>query len=184
MSGEPQPRRPDLALDAAAATEMLRHGFAGRLAAVGADGYPYCVPLLYVWLDGQVYVHGTSTRGHLRSCIEHAVKVCFELDEPGEIFAYGRFECDSTVAYRSVILFGTIRVIEDEPDKQRFCDALMAKYAKPEWQRPKSFYPRLGGISVYAVTVERMTCKAIALPGIAEQWPAKDRTKTPHARPV
>jgi len=28
-----------------------------------------------------------------------------------------------------------------------------------------------------------MTGKEVALPDISEQWPAKDRTKTPDARP-
>jgi nitroimidazol reductase NimA-like FMN-containing flavoprotein (pyridoxamine 5'-phosphate oxidase superfamily) len=182
MSGETILRRSELAMDAAAAAEFVAQGFAGRLATIGADGYPYCVPLLYVWLDGQIYLHGTSASGHLRRNIDHAHKVCFEIDEPGAVYAYGRFECDTTLSYRSVILFGTVRIIEDVTLKQRFCDALMAKYAAAEWQRPKSFYPRLGGITVYAVAIERVTGKAIALPGIAEQWPAKDRTKTPAAR--
>jgi hypothetical protein len=184
MSGEPQQRRKDLAIDAGAAEEMLARGFSGRLATIGADGYPYCMPMLYVWLDGELYLHGTSERGHLRRNIDFASKVCFEIDEPSEVFAYGRFECDTGLAYRSVILFGSIRVIDDVAGKQRFCDALMAKYAKAEWQRPKSFYPRLGHIAVYAVTIARLTGKAVALPGVAEQWPAKDRSKTPNARPA
>ena len=70
-------------------------GFAGRLATVSEDGYPYCVPLLYVWADGQVFLHGTSARGHLRRNVEREPRVCFEIDEPDEVFDYGRFECDS-----------------------------------------------------------------------------------------
>jgi hypothetical protein len=31
--------------------------------------------------------------------------------------------------------------------------------------------------------VERMTGKERLLPEISEQWPAKDNTRTPHARP-
>jgi hypothetical protein len=38
-------------------------------------------------------------------------------------------------------------------------------------------------ITVYAISVERMTGKEMALPALSEQWPAKDRTKTPNARP-
>jgi hypothetical protein len=38
-------------------------------------------------------------------------------------------------------------------------------------------------ITVYAMTVERMTGKERLLPELSERWPAKDRTKTPNARP-
>ena len=183
MSTAPRVRRSDWVLAEAAARETLAQGFCGRLATVGADGYPYCVPLLYVWMDGEVWVHNTKARGHLRSNVEHEARVCFEIDEPGEVFAYGRFECDSSVAYRSVILFGRIRVIEVRAEKQRFCEGLMAKYAKPGWDRPKGFFPRLDDITVYAIAVERLTGKALPLPAMAQQWPATDMTKTPNAKP-
>lgn len=163
--------------------ELLARGFCGRLATVGDDGHPYCVPLLYVAMDNEVYVHNTSARGHLRANVEHEPRVCFEIDQPGEIFAYGRFECDSTVSYQSVILFGKIRVVDDRAAKQRFCEALMDKYGKPDWDRPKGFFPRLDEITVYAIAIERVTGKENLLPGVAQQWPALDRTKTPNARP-
>jgi uncharacterized protein len=57
----------------------------------------------------------------------------------------------------------------------------MAKYGKPDTQRPKGFFPRIDIITVYAVTIERMTGKEQFLPPLSEQWPAKDRTKTPNA---
>ena len=183
MSASPQVRRTDRLMPEERVREILAHGFCGRLATTGTDGYPYCVPLLYVAMDGEVYVHNTSARGHLRANVEHEPRVCFEIDQPGEIFAYGRFECDSTVSYQSVILFGKIRVVDDRAAKQRFCEGLMTKYGKPDWDRPKGFFPRLDEITVYAITIERVTGKANPLPGVAQQWPALDRTKSPNASP-
>jgi hypothetical protein len=55
----------------------------------------------------------------------------------------------------------------------------MAKYA----DRPKSFYPRLDEVTVYAIAVERITGKHCPLPPVSEQWPALDRTKSPNAKP-
>lgn len=181
MSTAPGLRRAEKAMSVERALEMLRGGFCGRLATVGADGYPYCVPLLHVWLDGEVYLHGTGAPGHLRANIEHEPRVCFEIDEPGEVFAYGRFECDSSIAFRSVILFGRIRTIEDVALKQRFCEALMVKYGRQDWERPKGFFPRLGEIAVYAIAVERITGKETPLPAASARWPALDRTKSPDA---
>src|SRR6185369_16524199 len=122
-----------------------------------------------------------SARGHLRSNVEANSRVCFEIDAPEEVFDYGRFECDSGLAYQSVVLFGTIRIVDDLAHKQRFCEVLMEKYGKPDTIRPKGFFPRIDAITVYAVTVERITGKETAMPPLSEQWPAKDRTKTPNA---
>jgi uncharacterized protein len=179
----PTPRRADRAMTNQQALQALDRGFVGRLATVGEDGHPYCVPLLYVWADNQVYLHGTSARGHLRTNVEREPLVCFEVDESSGVFDYGRFECDSGLAYQSVILFGRIRIVEDAATKQAFCERLMAKYGKQNSVRPKNFFPRLNLITVYALTVERMTGKEQILPELSEQWPAKDRTKTPDARP-
>jgi nitroimidazol reductase NimA-like FMN-containing flavoprotein (pyridoxamine 5'-phosphate oxidase superfamily) len=143
---------------------MLERAFSGRIATVGEDGYPYCMPLLYIWMDGEIYLHT-------------------EIDEPDQVFDYGRFECDSGLAYQSVIVFGKIRIVEERAIKQRFCEVLMEKYGKPDTSRPKGFFPRIDAITVYAIAVERMTGKEMALPPLSEQWPAKDRTKTPNARP-
>jgi nitroimidazol reductase NimA-like FMN-containing flavoprotein (pyridoxamine 5'-phosphate oxidase superfamily) len=168
--------------------ETLQRGFCGRLATIGEDGYPYCVPLLYVWMNGELYVHNTRARGHLRANVDRDPQVCFEMDEPGEVFPYGRFECDSTLAFRSVIVFGRVRVVEELEIKQRFFEMLMAKYGKSDWVegdggRPKGFFPRIDQITLYAIAIERMTGKETPLPDMSERWPTTDRTKTPNARP-
>ncbi|MGZ5837339.1 MAG: hypothetical protein ACXWJ5_14200, partial [Xanthobacteraceae bacterium] len=73
------------------------------------------------------------------------------------------------------------RVVEDRAIKQRFCEALMEKYGNKQWEQPKGFFPRIDQITVYAITPERMTGKEIAVPEVAEQWPAVDQTKSPNA---
>jgi uncharacterized protein len=177
----PQLRRVDRVMPEDRALQFLQRGFAGRLATIGEDGYPYCVPLLYVCMDGEVFVHNSIARGHLLGNVEHNPRACFEVDQPDQVFDYGRFECDSGLAYQSVILFGRIRVVHERPVKQRFCEALMQKYGKPGTIRPKDFFPRLDVITVYAMTVERLTGKECALP--AQQWPEVDYTRTPNAKP-
>jgi uncharacterized protein len=184
LSDAPQVRRTDKLMPDAAAREFIAKAHSGRLATVGADGWPYVVPLLYVWMNGEIWVHNTRARGHFRSNVDHETRVCFEVDDPGETFPYGRFECDSSIAYRSVVAFGRIRIVEDPARKKAFFDALMAKYGDPEWaERPKGFYPRLEQTTVYAIAVERMTGKETPLPAAGDRWPAADHTKTPNASP-
>jgi nitroimidazol reductase NimA-like FMN-containing flavoprotein (pyridoxamine 5'-phosphate oxidase superfamily) len=183
MSSAPQIRRADRLMSEEDTRSLLQHGFCGRLASVSEDGSPYCVPLLYVFKDGRICTHNTIERGHLRVNLEREPRVCFEVDEAGPVFDYGRFECDSSVSYRSVIAFGTVRIVDDLAEKQAFLEALMEKYGTPGRDRPRGFFPRIGRIIVYEMTIERMTGKEQVLPDVAQQWPALDRTPTPDAQP-
>jgi uncharacterized protein len=126
----PRIRRADRAMSDERMLALAR-GYSGRLATVSEDGFPYCIPLLYLWINGEVYLHTTSARGHLRANIERDRRVCFEVDEHEGVFDYGRFECDSGLAYRSVCLFGWIQIVDDKEVKQRFCEALMARIQLP-----------------------------------------------------
>ena len=179
----PQLRRQDRLLPDAEARELITRAYCGRLATVGADGAPYILPLLHVFAGDEIMVHNAAVRGHLRQNVERDARVCYEVDEPVQVFDYGRFECDTGLAYRSAIAYGRIRIVEERAAKNRFFDALLAKYGTGTPDRPKGFYPRLDEVTVYAIAVERITGKHCPLPPLAEQWPALDRTKSPNARP-
>ena len=183
MSSPPRLRRVDRLMSEEQTRLLLQQGFCGRLATVSADGSPYCVPLLYVVRVGRLYAHNTIARGHLRANVEHEARVCFEVDAPGQVFDYGRFECDSSVSYRSVIAFGTMRIVSELKDKQVFFEALMEKYGTPGRDRPRGFFPRIDQVTVYEMTIERITGKELALPTLSQQWPALDRTASPGAQP-
>ena len=44
-------------------TDILHRGTSGVLAVFGDDGYPYAVPLSYVYHDSKIYFHCAKT-GH------------------------------------------------------------------------------------------------------------------------
>jgi nitroimidazol reductase NimA-like FMN-containing flavoprotein (pyridoxamine 5'-phosphate oxidase superfamily) len=179
----PPLRRADKLMPEAKVEELLSAGYCGHLASVSADGSPYVCPLLYVWLEGRVWLHNTSARGHLQDNVRRDPRVCFEVSLPGEVFAYGRFECDTSVEYRSIVIFGRLDIVDDRTRKSLFFDALMAKYRADDPTRPKSFYPRLDGVTVYALSADRITGKEQYLPSTEAQWPASDNTKSPEATP-
>lgn len=179
----PQPRRQDRALEEIDARDLIAKAYCGRLATVGGDGWPYVVPLLHVFSGEEIRLHNAAVRGHLRINVEHDPRACFEVDEPVKVFDYGRFECDTGLAYRSAIAYGRIRVVTDRTARIRFFDELLAKYGTGTPGRPKSFYPRLEDVTVYAMKVERVTGKHCPLPPAVEQWPTLDRTRSPNAIP-
>jgi len=184
MSTLPEVRRADKAMGDDETRALLGRGAVGRLAIADAAGRPYVTPLLYVWNGREVWLHNAIVPGHLRANIEANPRVCFEVDEPGPVFLYGRFECDTSIAYESAIVFGRIRVIDDREAKEGFCRALMAKYGPADGAaRPQGFFPRLGQIAVYAIAADRITGKRTPLPALEQQWPAADHTATPNAKP-
>jgi hypothetical protein len=88
------------------------------------------------------------------------------------VFAYGRFECDTGTSYASVIAFGRITLVQPGEQRVWFFDELMKKCAPDIGGRPKSFYPRLHEIEVFALTAERLTGKETPLPAESQQRPA------------
>jgi len=145
------------------ALRFLGEAKVARFGTVGPDGYPYVVPKLYVFMDGAVFFHGSSG-GHFAANVAHNPRLCLEIDESGEVYSNGNTACDTGIAYRSVIAFGTVQVVSDPDEKTRALDALMAKYADPAWHLPAGVYPQLGDVTVYRMSIEQMTGKVKAVP--------------------
>lgn len=171
-------RRADKIMSGEEIDACLRNSFCGRTATMGADGYPYVVPNLFVWHDSTVFLHTVRQPGHFASNVRHSDRVSFEVDEPGEVFPYGNVECDTSVSYRSVVLFGRIRVVDGEDDAARFFRRFMTKYAPVDsWGREKDSFPRISATIVYAITPEVITGKIGALPPLDQRWPLKRQRK-------
>lgn len=175
-----QLRRADKVMSAAEIDHVLRTGFCGRTATVGSDGYPYVVPNLYIWHQGSVWLHTGKTNGHFARNAGHDDRVCFEVDEPGEVFPYGHIECDTSVSFRSIVLFGRISVIRDATQARTFFTLFMDKYAPADsWGRERGSFPRLEATSVYRIAPESVTGKIGVLPAVEARWPAKNKTLSP-----
>lgn len=91
--------------------DILRRATSGTLALLGDGGYPYAVPLSYVWADGRLYFH-SALAGHKVDAVRACDKASFcviaqDLVQPEHY----------TTHYRSVIAFGRIRIVEDEAER-------------------------------------------------------------------
>lgn len=175
-------RRQDRVMSRAEIEALLERGRVAHFATVGADGEPYVVPNLFVYADGAIYLH-TARAGHFLRNIEHRPRLSMTVAEPGEVYAYGEFTCDTSTSYASIVALGAVTIESESAAKSRFFDRFLAKYADARWERPASFYPRLDQVTVYRVALERVTGKLSPLPAKSEQWPARNRTKSPGAVP-
>ena len=175
-----QLRRVDKVMTGDEVDTFLDSAFCGRTATIGTDGYPYIAPNLFVWHGGTVYLHTGRHPGHFAANVGHCDRVSFEVDEPGEVFPYGNIECDTTVSYRSVVMFGRIRVLDREQEAEVFFRRFMTKYAPADsWGREIGSFPRISATIVYAITPELITGKLGSLPPLDERWPARNKTLSP-----
>lgn len=103
--------------------DMLTRKNTGILAVQGEEGYPYTIPMNYVYYEGNIYFHG-ALEGHKVDAIRKNNKVSFcVVDEDTPVPE--KF----TTIYSSVVVFGQIVLIEDEERKTRIMQALDHKYS-------------------------------------------------------
>ncbi len=104
-------RRNKQELPTAECIKIIEKATAGVLSLVGDGGYPYGVPLSYVYRDGALYFHSAVT-GHKIDAIRSEERCSFTVVDRDEVHPD-----EYTTYFRSVIVFGRIHVIEDEAEK-------------------------------------------------------------------
>ena len=105
------------------AEAVLLHSSAGVLALTGDKAFPYAVPLSYVYDGEHIYFH-SATEGHKIDAIQRNPNASFAVIDQDEVIPE-----KYTTAYRSVIVFGSVRIIEDEEEKRIAVRKLAVKYA-------------------------------------------------------
>ncbi|MDE7243983.1 MAG: pyridoxamine 5'-phosphate oxidase family protein [Oscillospiraceae bacterium] len=104
-------------------TMILTRGTSGVLALHGDEGYPYAVPMSYVYHDGKIYFHSAKS-GHKLDAIRADPKASFCVIGQDRVVPE-----EYTTYFRSVIVFGKIRILDGEMEKREAIEILAARYA-------------------------------------------------------
>ncbi len=104
-------RRKRQQLAEAESIAILESATSGTLALLGDGGYPYAVPISFVYHDGKLYFH-SAVAGHKVDAIRNSDKASFCVIDQDDVHGE-RY----TTFFRSVIAFGRIRIIEDENER-------------------------------------------------------------------
>ena len=108
---------------------ILEQGLVCRLGL--CDGrFPYIVPMSYGARSGRLYLHG-ATEGTKIDLLRKNNRVCFEVDVDVRV-ARGDSACRWSMKYRSVIGYGTARILDNDGEKRAGLDVIMAHYGGPE----------------------------------------------------
>lgn len=105
-----------------ACEEILRNATSGTLAVLGDGGYPYTVPLSFVYADGIIYFHSAKS-GHKIDAIRNNDKASFCVIDKDEIHGE-RY----TTYFRSVIAFVRITIVSSPDEKFEGAKLLGRKY--------------------------------------------------------
>ena len=114
-------RRKRQAMSEAEAIEILKKHDTGVLGVSGDDGYPYTVPLNYIYEQGRLIFH-CALEGHKIDGIRRNDKVSFCVIDQDEVIPEKFATC-----YRSVIVFGRAHILDNEAEKRAAIEHLVAR---------------------------------------------------------
>lgn len=146
-------RRSKQVLSDAESIAVLERGTSGVLAVSGDDGYPYAVPLSYVYYNSKIYFH-VAKSGHKLDAIMRNAKVSFCVIDKDQIVPE-----EYTTYFRSVIAFGRVRILADE-QKREALEALAAKYSPEQVEgRKEEINRQIQNVCMLELTVEHLSGK-------------------------
>src|SRR5215510_4590851 len=120
-------RRPQHARDDDWIRVFLQEARIGHIAS-SSDGQPFINPTMF-WLDEENHqiVFHSNVAGRIRSNIESNPKVSLEASELGK-FLPSNVALEFSLQFRSVVIYGTARVVTDPDEARRLMYGLISKY--------------------------------------------------------
>ena len=171
-------RRPQHARDDGWIRAFLREARIGHIAS-SLDGQPFINPTMF-WYDEEnhLIVFHSNAAGRIRSNIESNPKVSLEASELGK-FLPSNVALEFSLQFRSVVVFGSARVITDSPEARRLLYGLIGKYF-PAMTAGKEYREitdkELRSTSIYAIQIDSWSGKEnwAERADQSDEWPPLD----------
>ena len=134
--------------------DILRRNTAGVLAVLGDEGYPYTVPLSYVYEDRTIWFHCAKS-GHKLDAIKSCDKVSFCVVDRDQVVPE-----EYTTYFHSVIAFGRAEIAEGD-ESLAAIQALADKYHPTAGRaiRDAAIAESLSILCMVRINVEHLTGK-------------------------
>ena len=134
---------------------VLAAGQRGILAVHGENGYPYGLPVNYLYTDGKIYFH-CAKEGHKLDAVRVNDKVCFTVlsepvKNPGEWW-----NC-----FTSVICFGRIAEVKDGQEKDRLLRLIGAKYFPGGYDIERDMVKNAPNALIMAISIDHLSGKHV-----------------------
>lgn len=146
-------RRSEKSLTENEMLEILKKAEFGVLSTMGKNGYPYGVPVNFLYHDGSIYFH-CAMEGHKLDNIEFCSKVSFCVVTDVSVMAES-----FTTKFKSVILFGKISEVPCG-EKHDIFVKIMEKFSGDYMEAAMPYVKKEGhNARLFRIEVEHMTAK-------------------------
>ncbi|MBI5934702.1 MAG: pyridoxamine 5'-phosphate oxidase family protein [Chloroflexi bacterium] len=132
-------------------------------------GQPFVIPINFARVNDTIILHGAKASRLLKH-IEAGNPVCVEATiVDGLVLARSVFH--SSVNYRSVVLFGTGRLVTDEAEKMSALEAVVDHLIPGRWQEARLPTPKeMNATSVVSIQIDEASAKVrLGPPGDDEE---------------
>lgn len=148
-------RRKKQALSHDECIAILEKGTSGVLALAGDEAYPYAVPISYVYDNGKLFFH-SAVSGHKIDAIHRNHKASFCVIAQDQIVPE-----EYTTYFRSVIAFGTMKILQSDDEKRAAIEKLAVKYAPDDSteHRNNTIERTWNSLCLLEMDIEHMTGK-------------------------
>ena len=135
--------------------DILKRAKTATLALHGDDGYPYAFPINYFYEpeSGKIYFHGAKS-GHKIDAIKNNSKVSISIIDQEDVI-----EEELTTYFRSIILFGKAKILQDDDEIYQAVNALGLKYCNDEVAVEKEIQREWKDLCCVEITIEHLTGK-------------------------
>lgn len=144
-------------ISAEAAKTLLHHARRGVLAVHGDEGYPYAIPVNYLYDEPaqKIYFHGARA-GHKVDALKACDKVCFTVlgdeiirDEPWAPYM------------QSAVVFGRCRLLESGPEALALVKRFAMKYYPDECVVDEEIAASGKAVQMYEITIDHLSGKEV-----------------------
>lgn len=149
----PSMRRSKQAMSQEEIKDVLDRGTSGVLSLLGEEGYPYGVPMNYVFLGDRILFH-SAKKGHKIQAMERCNKASFCVIDQDEIIPQ-----EYTSYFRSVIVFGRLHFLQGDAMREAI-DLLAAKFRPGyEKERQKAIEKDYSALCMFELRIDYLSGK-------------------------
>ena len=139
------------------AKELLKTSRRGVLALNGDDGYPYAIPVNYLYVEdsNQIIFHGSKV-GHKVDSLKRSDKICFTV--------YGNEtikDLNWAPYLESAVVFGRCHMVDDLEETKRLCKQFAMKYYPTEAMVDEEVEISARAVGMYVIDIEHISGKRV-----------------------
>lgn len=150
-------RRKSKEIDPQATRELLHSARIGVLAVQGDEGYPYAIPVNYLYEEEtrRILFHGAGA-GHKADALRACSKVCFTVvgSETVKAEPWAPF-------VQSAVVFGQCHMVEDREETLRLVRKMAMKYYPDEATADGEIAASGAAVQMFAIEIEHLSGKEI-----------------------